>query len=94
MSVEHRHSPKDPACLEVFARLSEYIDGELPDDDCALIEEHIADCPPCVEFLRNLKRSVAASREVQSDLRPGPIPAEMETRLRAAWSRALTRRGD
>ncbi len=92
MSGDHRHSPKDPVCLEVFARLSEYIDGELPEDDCAEIEQHIADCPPCIEFLRNLRRSVAASREVQSDLRPGPIPTEIQARLRAAWSQALTRR--
>jgi RNA polymerase sigma-70 factor (ECF subfamily) len=78
----------------VFARLSEYIDGELPEGDCAEIEEHIADCPPCIEFLRNLRRSVAASRDVQSDLRPGPIPDEIQARLRAAWSQALTRRGE
>lgn len=93
MSGEHRHSPKDPFCLEVFARLSEYIDGELGESDCSAIEQHIADCPPCVEFLRNLRRSVAASRDVQSDLRPEPIPEEMERRLRAAWAKALARRG-
>lgn len=93
MSDSHRHSPKDPACLEVFAKLSEYIDGELPEGDCGLIEQHIADCPPCIEFLRNLRRSVAASREIQSDLRPDPMPPEIETRLRAAWTKALARRG-
>lgn len=92
MSEQHRHSPKDPACLEVFARLSEYIDGELPDGDCAIIEAHIADCPPCVEFVNHLRRSIAASHEVQAGCRPGPMPKEMEAKLRAAWAQALARR--
>ncbi len=28
---------KDPLCLEVFARLSEYLDGELSAEDLSLI---------------------------------------------------------
>ncbi|NWF85135.1 MAG: zf-HC2 domain-containing protein [Bryobacteraceae bacterium] len=93
MSQEHRHSPKDPACLEVFARLSEYLDGELPPEECAAVEAHIADCPPCVEFLENLKRCIGASREMQTDCRPEPMPKAMEDKLRAAWMQALARKG-
>lgn len=93
MSQEHRHSPKDPACLEVFARLSEYLDGELPPEEYASVAEHIADCPPCVEFLENLRRCISASREMQSDCRPGPMPKVMEDKLRAAWLQALARKG-
>ena len=35
-------------CKEIFARLSEYLDAELPPDACADIEAHIAGCAPCV----------------------------------------------
>jgi RNA polymerase sigma-70 factor (ECF subfamily) len=93
MKSEHRHSSKDPACLEVFARLSEYLDGDLPAEDCAEMEAHIADCPPCVEFVQNLKRCVGAARDMQSDCRPEPMPKELESKLKDAWSRALARRG-
>jgi len=88
----HRHSPRDPACLEVFAMLSEYLDGELEDIDCHHIEEHIADCPPCVEFVRGLRRCISASQEFQGREECPPLPPEMEERLRSAWQSALARR--
>lgn len=52
------------SCREMFARLSEYIDGELPDDLCARIERHMGDCTPCERFLESLRRTV---RLVESD---------------------------
>jgi anti-sigma factor (TIGR02949 family) len=93
MSQQHRHSPNDPGCLEVFARLSEYLDGELTPEECSRVEAHIADCPPCVEFLENLRRCIGASREMQADCRPEPMPKAMEDKLRAAWMQALARKG-
>ena len=93
MSDDHRHSPRDPACLDVFAKLSEYLDGELPAEACSEIEAHIADCPPCVEFLRNLKRCIGATREARADCQPQPMPKQLEDKLRSAWSQALARKG-
>ncbi|MBI5280287.1 MAG: zf-HC2 domain-containing protein [Candidatus Solibacter usitatus] len=90
--MTHSHSHRDPACLEVFARLSEYIDGELPGADCAGIESHVADCPPCVEFIRSLKRCVEVSKGFHSAEDCPPVPPEMEQKLRAAWQAALTRK--
>ncbi len=88
----HSHGPRDPRCLEVFARLSEYLDGELDDMDCRLIEEHIQDCAPCVEFLRSLRRSIDASRTYSGRVEPSQIPPELEARLKEAWQSALARR--
>ena len=42
-------------CQQVFERLSEYIDGELPEDLCGVLAEHIEDCAPCVEFVESLR---------------------------------------
>lgn len=89
---KHTHNQKDPACLEVFARLSEYIDGELSPDDCHHIEEHIADCPPCIDFLRSLKQCVQASRAIEGREECPPVPPELEVRLKQAWRNALERR--
>lgn len=89
---KHEHSGKDPACLEIFARLSEYLDGELPPEDCAGIEAHIADCPPCVEFLKDLRRSVEASHGFRVPAAPSPVDSELRNRLSKAWKEALARR--
>ena len=91
--MTHQHSHRDPACLEVFARLSEFIDGELPEMDCAEMEAHMADCPPCIDFLNSLKRCQAVSRDFHSSAECPPLPAELEQRLKAAWAAALSRRG-
>ena len=83
---------RDSECLALFGRLSEYIDGEMTPEDCRHLEMHLADCPPCVEFLKSLRRSVAASHEFAAEERPAPVPPEMEQRLRQAWQSALAKR--
>lgn len=90
----HHHSQgeRDPRCLEIFARLSEYLDGELDEMDCRLIEEHIQDCEPCVEFLRSLRRSIEASHRYAGQAAPSQIPPDLEARLKQAWQAALARR--
>lgn len=89
---QHQHGGKDPACLEIFARLSEYLDGDLPAEDCAEVEAHIADCPPCVEFLKGLRTSVEASHRFKVPAAPAPVDSELRDRLSKAWTEALARR--
>lgn len=42
--------------------LSEYIDGELPDQDRQRIEEHTGLCPQCRRVLATLQRTVQGLR--------------------------------
>jgi anti-sigma factor RsiW len=90
--MTHEHNHRDPECLDVFARLSEYIDGELGPAECLEIEEHIADCAPCVDFLRSLRESVELSKSFQGGEAPLPVPPAVEERLKSAWQAALARR--
>jgi anti-sigma factor RsiW len=87
----HGHA-RDPLCLETFALLSEYLDGELATEDCAAIEEHIAGCPPCVEFLEELRASVDAAKGLKTPSAPVHVDEELRKRLQKAWSDALIRR--
>jgi len=57
----------------MFARLSEYIDGELDPAICTGIEDHVGDCPPCQAFLESLRRTVNLTR----DLPDHELPEEM-----------------
>ena len=56
MSGGHHHGGE--SCRQLFERLSEYLDGELPEDLCGKIDEHMGDCPPCRRFLESLQRTV------------------------------------
>ncbi|MBA3974663.1 MAG: hypothetical protein C0504_10655 [Candidatus Solibacter sp.] len=85
-------SGKDPLCLEIFARLSEYLDGELAAEDCAGIEAHIADCAPCVEFVKQLRASIEASHRFKVPAEPAPVDAALRGKLSQAWSEALARK--
>ena len=95
-TAKHEHGLTDPlppeACLEVFERLSEYLDGELSPRECAEIQAHIGDCEPCVAFLESLKTSIRASRELRADEPVRELPEEIRNKLRAAWEAALQRR--
>ncbi len=68
-------------CKELFARLSEYLDGELDPEFCSRLEGHIEDCPPCVAFLESLRRTVEAAR----DLPARELPEDLKKKLIEAY---------
>lgn len=37
----------DCGCAEARKNLEDYLHGELPDDSCGDIEDHLNACPPC-----------------------------------------------
>ena len=83
---------KDPSCEAIFARLSEYLDQELPAATCEELERHIQDCAPCVEFVDSLKKSVGLHRAYQpADDLPALSPAVKKS-LREAYQRMLDNR--
>jgi len=71
MNKGHSHGSKQ--CKEIFARLSEYMDGELPDDICERIDGHMEDCPPCQAFLRSLENTVRLVEDQQPPRLPDDI---------------------
>jgi mycothiol system anti-sigma-R factor len=83
--MAHDHSD----CKEIFARLSEFLDVELPEGDCERIQQHLADCPPCVEFVESLRKSVELCRGYGDDARPAPLSADVRAELERVWRNAL-----
>jgi RNA polymerase sigma-70 factor (ECF subfamily) len=61
---------KPVPCRKLFAQLSEYLDGRLPDLTCERIQKHLQDCPPCVAFLADLQRAVHRCRAYAEPCRP------------------------
>ncbi|MCP4630196.1 MAG: hypothetical protein GY850_42810 [bacterium] len=69
---DHQH------CLEMFEKLSEYIDGELDHATCAEIQKHADDCVACFFCLETLKRTVALCNNVGDK----PIPQNLSEKLK------------
>ena len=82
----------DRDCSQIFAMLSRYLDRELPPATCVGLEEHLRDCPECIQFVDSLKRTVELCRQYGTFRHREPVPPEKLTELRAAYDRMLTRR--
>lgn len=78
------HAPGSRGCREVFARLSEYLDGEIDPAVCAGFEAHMDDCPPCQAFLESLRRTVDLTRSLPDR----ELPEELRRELIAAYREA------
>lgn len=83
---------KHSECKDVFALLSQYLDEELPGDVCDEIESHIAGCPPCVEFVESLKKSIGLCRSCGSMDQPSELPDADRRKLYEAYQKALAHR--
>lgn len=79
-------------CKEIFSLLSQYLDAELPPDLCREIDTHISGCPPCVEFMESLKKSIALCHEYQSRDLPGPLPVKARDELLSAYRKMMEAR--
>lgn len=75
---DHRQA----ACRELFANLSEYLDGRVEPRTCAEMSAHIDSCPACVTFLRDLRAAIDRCRSLKVDCDPAVID-----RLRATLTR-------
>lgn len=71
-------------CREMFARLSEFLDGELTEELCQTIQAHLEGCEPCQAFSRTLQRTVELCRQLPSK----PLPEEIRQELWALLEKA------
>jgi RNA polymerase sigma-70 factor (ECF subfamily) len=78
---------KRPAeCRELFANLSEYVDGRLAPKTCDEMQSHIEACPACVVFLRDLRNAIDRCQKLDV-----PCDSQVSQRLRALLTREYLR---
>jgi RNA polymerase sigma-70 factor (ECF subfamily) len=73
-------------CRDLFANLSEYLDGRVEPLTCEQMREHIEACPSCVAFLRDLRAAIDRCRSLEIPCDPTVAP-----RLRAILTREYLR---
>ena len=62
--------PKPMRCRELFASLSDYMDGLVDDSMCDRMGTHLRDCKPCLAFLESLENVVRQCRSYQPSCGP------------------------
>jgi anti-sigma factor RsiW len=70
------------SCSEVLARLSDYLDGDLPDMARGQLEDHLRGCDSCARFGGEFQTTIRALRVHLGA--SGGIPPALRLRLRRA----------
>jgi RNA polymerase sigma-70 factor (ECF subfamily) len=85
-SSEKSASKRPDACRELFANLSEYLDGRVEPRTCDEMRAHIEGCPYCVAFLRDLRAAIDRCRSLEV-----PCDPAIAQRLRSILTREYLR---
>jgi len=78
-------------CEEIFSILSDYLNLELPANICQAVEKHLAECPPCIEFLESLRKTVELCRSYRGALTE-PVASDAREQLMQAYRAMLAAR--
>jgi anti-sigma factor RsiW len=62
-----RRSRRALVCRDAVALMTAYLDDELTSRDRVRLEAHLADCPHCSEYLRQLRITLDALGYVEVD---------------------------
>jgi RNA polymerase sigma-70 factor (ECF subfamily) len=72
--VRVKDGSRPTECRELFANLSEYLDGRVEPLTCEAMRSHIESCPACVAFLRDLRVAIDRCRSLEVPCDPAVAP--------------------
>ncbi len=78
-------------CREFTEFLHEYLFGNLPAEERAEFERHLAECPWCVAYLDSYKKTIQLEQAAFADLENVPPPADAPEELIQAILQARAR---
>lgn len=79
-------------CQEVADFLMDYLNGELPQTQRAVFEEHLGICPDCVAYLRSYEITIKASKSACAhvhDPDANNVPDDLVRAILAARKRTV-----
>ena len=69
--------PTDLRCKEVVELITDYLDRRLSFEDRTRFEQHLVNCPGCVEYLRQVRQTIGAVGRVREDQLPPVVKEEL-----------------
>ncbi len=73
--------PGDLECRELVELVTEYLEGALPPEERTRFELHLAICPGCAAYVRQLRATLAAAGRLSE----GSLPDDTRNRLLTAF---------
>jgi anti-sigma factor (TIGR02949 family) len=70
------------SCKDCVDVLRDYLDGEMTPADEAHFKSHVADCPPCMEFLDTYKATPGLCRKALAQRMPEELTSKLKAFLR------------
>ena len=65
---------REMACQELVNVITDYLEGTLPESDCARFEAHLATCPACQEYLEQMRALVRLTGSLDANsLEPATV---------------------
>lgn len=81
---------KPASCREMFAKISEYLDGRIDELACDRMQRHLANCPPCQAFIADLERAIDRCRSLEVPCDPA-VSDKIKGLIRDEYQRLLAR---
>lgn len=54
-------------CQRIVEWVTDYLEGALPDETRQLVDQHLADCPPCQRYLDQIRQTMRLLGTVSED---------------------------
>ena len=64
-------------CQELIDFIMGYLDNELPPDQRAEFDRHMAVCPSCVDYLKTYEKTVLLAKTCADDPVPDDVPESL-----------------
>jgi anti-sigma factor (TIGR02949 family) len=75
-------------CQQLIDFLMSYLDGELPAEQRAEFDRHMAACPSCVDYLKTYETTVRLAKECSTDPVPDEVPETLVKAILEARKKA------
>lgn len=80
-----RFGRRQVACQEWTELVTAYLDGSLPRGLRRAIDRHLGDCPHCLEYLEQMRRTIAILGRLPDGYSDDDLPEEMLDVLQRAF---------
>lgn len=75
------------SCKDSIHYLLDFLDGEIAAEDEKHLEEHLAGCPPCVEFVRTYRATPGLCKRALAKKMPEELSKKLSEFLRQRMRR-------